>query len=101
MISPPIARVVALTVIPMKKMAARVLRRRGPSVPAKRMASGGPPIPVTYEMHLSDGEWKVYDVSIDGVSLVINYRSSFTKEIRRNGLDGLIERLSRHNAEKG
>ncbi len=59
---------------------------------------GGPLIPVTYEMHRTDGGWKVYDVAIDGVSLVINYRSTFSQEIKRNGIDGLIRRMSEKNA---
>ena len=58
---------------------------------------GGPAIPIAYEMHRSDTGWKVYDVAIDGVSLVINYRSSFGHEIRRNGIDGLIQRLASKN----
>lgn len=63
---------------------------------------GGPAIPITYEMHRTDTGWKVYDVAIDGVSLVINYRSSFGQEIRRNGIDGLIQRLaSKNQADSG
>lgn len=58
---------------------------------------GGPSIPISYEMHRTDGGWKVYDVAIDGVSLVINYRSSFGQEVRRNGIDGLIQRLTSKN----
>lgn len=61
---------------------------------------GGPMVPVTYDLALTDGDWKVYDVSIDGVSLVINYRSSFNQEVRRNGLDGLIKRIQ-ERAGKG
>ncbi len=58
---------------------------------------GGMPIPISYAMYDSGGEWKVYDVSIDGVSLVINYRSSFNSQIRRQGLDGLIGKLAQRN----
>lgn len=58
----------------------------------------GLPIPVHYRMALTDGSWKVYDISIDGVSLVTNYRSTFASEIRRGGgLDGLITKLSVRN----
>ena len=52
---------------------------------------------IAYEMHIVDDDWKVYDISIEGVSLVINYRSSFAQEIRRNGIDGLIQRLAAKN----
>lgn len=55
------------------------------------------PIPIYYEMYKLDVGWKVYDVTIDGVSLVINYRSTFASEIRNSGIDGLIERLVKHN----
>jgi phospholipid transport system substrate-binding protein len=61
---------------------------------------GGPKIPVSYEMSLNDGRWQVYDVAVNGVSLVINYRSEFGQVVKRNGLDGLIQRLTEHNATK-
>ncbi len=54
---------------------------------------GGKPIPINYDMHKTAFGWKVYDVSIDGVSLVINYRSSFANTIRQSGIDGLISAL--------
>lgn len=60
--------------------------------------SGGPPIPINYNMYLKDGLWKVHDVTIDGISLVTNYRSTFGAQIQRMGLDGLIQRLEAHNA---
>jgi len=61
---------------------------------------GGFPIPIDYKMTLSDGAWKVFEVAIDGVGLVINYRSSFSTEIRgRGGLDGLINKLKGRNDE--
>lgn len=60
--------------------------------------SAGFPIPINYKMHIKDGAWKVYDVSVDGVSLVANYRSSFAKEIRKDGLPKLIDRLAKRNS---
>jgi phospholipid transport system substrate-binding protein len=54
---------------------------------------GGQPIPIDYSMYKTDFGWKVYDVSIDGVSLVINYRASFGNTIRQSGVDGLIAML--------
>jgi phospholipid transport system substrate-binding protein len=53
----------------------------------------GFPIPINYSVELIDGAWKVYDVEIDGLSLVKNYRSSFAKDIDQNGLEHLIETL--------
>ncbi|VAW88020.1 Phospholipid ABC transporter shuttle protein MlaC [hydrothermal vent metagenome] len=54
----------------------------------------GFPIPINYKMYQSEGEWKVYDVNIDGISLVTNYRTSFSGEIRKHGIDGLLAKLS-------
>lgn len=59
--------------------------------------NSGPGIPVAYRMHLSTTGWKVYDISIDGISLVNNYRRSFSSEIRRHGLDSLINKLTKKN----
>ena len=58
---------------------------------------GGTPVPIDYRLYLKDGEWRVYDVSVDGASLVSNYRSSFSSQVRRYGLDGLIQRLQSMN----
>ena len=59
----------------------------------------GFPIPIDYKMHLQGGAWKVYDVSVDGLSLVANYRTSFAKEIRQDGLPKLIDRLADRNKQ--
>ncbi|WJW74848.1 ABC transporter substrate-binding protein [Thiohalobacter sp. IOR34] len=58
---------------------------------------GGQPIPINYSMYLAANGWKVDDISIDGISLVSNYRSTFAAEIRQHGLDGLIARLEEMN----
>ena len=59
----------------------------------------GFPIPIDYRMYVKDGTWLVYDVSVDGISLVTNYRSSFSTEIRKDGLPKLIDRLAERNKE--
>ncbi len=59
-------------------------------------------IPLNYSMFLNrEGKWKVYDISVDGVSLVTNYRTSFASEIRKGGIAKLLERLAEMNAAKG
>lgn len=58
---------------------------------------GAAAIPIDYSLALNNGEWKVYDVAIDGVSLVTNYRTSFSNEIRKSGLDKLIAKLAQRN----
>jgi phospholipid transport system substrate-binding protein len=57
----------------------------------------GPPIPVEYSMFKAPDGWKAYDVKVDGVSLVINYRASFANEIRQGGIEGLIQTLAQKN----
>ena len=47
-------------------------------------------IPVQYKMVLENGSWQVFDVVIEGVSLIRNYRSSYGEIIRRDGYDGLF-----------
>lgn len=58
---------------------------------------GGQPIPIDYSMEKQSDGWKVYDVTVDGVSLVVNYRGSFSTEVRQNGIDGLIKTLTEKN----
>jgi len=60
---------------------------------------GGYPIPINYSLYLANGEWKVYDVTIDGISLVGNYRTSFSAQIKRSGFEDLIERLAERNRQ--
>ncbi|MFM1892553.1 MAG: hypothetical protein RLZ44_1630 [Pseudomonadota bacterium] len=69
------------------------------TIPTRVAAAGGPPVPINYRL-ARDGElWKVYDVVIDGVSMVSNYRSSFANEVRRAGIDGLIQQLADRNKQ--
>ena len=59
---------------------------------------GGPSIPMTLAMYLNKAEqWKVYDIKIDGISLVTNYRSSFSTQIRNDGMDKLIDDIAHRN----
>ncbi|OGT77161.1 MAG: hypothetical protein A3I78_00170 [Gammaproteobacteria bacterium RIFCSPLOWO2_02_FULL_56_15] len=55
------------------------------------------PTPINYRMHVSGGEWKVIDISVDGVSLIGTYRGSFAAEIRKSGIDSLIQKLTERN----
>lgn len=59
----------------------------------------GPPVGVDYSMEKTASGWKVYDVAIEGVSLVQNYRSTFNGEVQRGGIDGLIGALEAKNRQ--
>ena len=61
------------------------------------MKSDGGSVPLSYRLHIASGEWKVVDVSVDGISLISTYRGSFRSEIKKNGLDSLITKLSERN----
>lgn len=60
----------------------------------------GADIPVHYGLHYSDGGWKLYDIVVDGVSLITTYRSGFGSVVDRDGIDGLIQHLREKN-ERG
>ena len=60
---------------------------------------GGPPIPIDYAMEKGDSGWKVYDVVIDGASLVTTYRGSFNDQIQKGGIDGLVKTLADRNRQ--
>ena len=62
--------------------------------------SGAQPIRVNYALSKDTGKWLVFDIVIEGVSLVTNYRSQFSSEIKRNGMDTLIKKLSKKNKGK-
>ena len=69
-------------------------------VKTKVLQPGQNPVDVNYRMYLIKGEWKVYDIMIDGVSLVTNYRSTFNEDIQRKGsLSAVIDALAKRNAE--
>jgi phospholipid transport system substrate-binding protein len=59
----------------------------------------GPPVLVDFRLQRNNETWLVYDVVIEGVSLIINYRSNFGEEISRNGLDALIQHMIDHKAK--
>ncbi|MFZ9610320.1 MAG: MlaC/ttg2D family ABC transporter substrate-binding protein [Methylococcales bacterium] len=58
------------------------------------------PVAVDYRMLLSDGQWKAYDIMIEGVSLVTNYRTTFSTEVQNKGsLSAVIDGLQKRNSE--
>ncbi|WP_353180622.1 ABC transporter substrate-binding protein [Salinisphaera sp. T5B8] len=58
----------------------------------------GQKTPVTFQLHVVDGEWKIYDGSVGNLSFVTNYRGQFNSQIRNGGLEQLIERMeARYN----
>ena len=62
-----------------------------------RVPKNPEPIPLSYRLEKQADGWKVYDISVLGAWLVESYRTTFTNEIERNGIDGLIRTLREKN----
>jgi phospholipid transport system substrate-binding protein len=63
------------------------------------MQPGAEAITIDYSMEKTSASWKVYDVTVAGISLVTTYRDAFTQEVRKAGVDGLIKRLADKNRQ--
>lgn len=61
----------------------------------------GEAVKVNYRLHCRNDIWKLFDVNIAGVSMVTTYRSAFSAEVKKSGLDGLIKALQQKNQEVG
>lgn len=57
------------------------------------LREGKQPVAVGFAMHLVNGDWKIYDIVVENISLVTNFRSQFNAEIKKNGLDSVITRM--------
>jgi phospholipid transport system substrate-binding protein len=57
------------------------------------VVDNGRTVPIDYQMAHEDNTWKVYDIKVDGISLVTNYRSDFNDRVSTVGIDGLIKDL--------
>lgn len=68
------------------------------TVKSQIVQSGAQSIELDYSLEKqADGSWKVFDIVVENVSLVTNYRSQFSDEIRQNGLDSLTKKLADKN----
>ena len=59
----------------------------------------GPVAHVTFRMRRVTEEWKIYDVAVEGISLVATHRTSFSQQIRSDGMDSLIARMRARNTD--
>ena len=63
------------------------------TVKTRIITKKGSEVPIDYRMHLKSGRWLVYDVIIEGVSLVANYRNQFNKIVQTESYQALVDRL--------
>ena len=68
------------------------------TVHTQYIRASGQPLPVDFTMRKTDTGWKVFDFVVEGVSLVLTYRSEFDAIVKQEGIDGLIKRLAQKNA---
>lgn len=59
--------------------------------------SSGPAAAVDYRMEQTSDGWKIYDINVENIWLIQNYRNQFADQITRNGIDGLIDALNQQN----
>ncbi|HUH88407.1 MAG TPA: ABC transporter substrate-binding protein [Pusillimonas sp.] len=57
----------------------------------------GPAVGVDYRLENTPAGWKIYDLNVEGIWLIQNYRNQFTEQINQNGIDGLITALNQQN----
>ena len=81
----------------------KILPSRKPEAPDEAtvrtqfIRRGAPPLPIDFQMLKKENTWKVYDIAVEGVSLVLTYRSEFDAVVKQEGIDGLIKRLAQKN----
>jgi phospholipid transport system substrate-binding protein len=83
----------SLKVLPSRKQDAK----EEATVRAQFIRPGAPPLPLEFQMRKTGSDWKVYDIAVEGISLVLTYRSEFDAVVKQEGIDGLIKRLAQKN----
>ena len=71
----------------------------GATVRTRIVTKRGSEVPVDYRMHLTNGRWLVYDVIIEGVSLISNYRNQFNKVVQTESYQSLVQKLRAKETE--
>ena len=82
-----------IKVSPVKNMAGKT----DTTVKTEVIPSNGQAISINYSMGKTNNAWKVYDITVAGISLVINYRGTFNSKIRSGGVKGLLKALNKKN----
>ena len=83
---------------PLSFLPARPRSEDDVAVPIQVSMTAGQTVSVQFDMHPQASTWKIHDVSVDGVSLVASYRTSYTALANKSGMDGLLEKMRELNA---
>lgn len=62
-----------------------------------KQTGGAPPIPVNYRVLKKGDNWKVYDINVEGISLINSYKSQFAAQIAKMGIDNFINEMAKRN----
>jgi phospholipid transport system substrate-binding protein len=99
-----LVRVYSNAIEPYQGQALKVLPSRGGKqdpedtiVRAQFIRAGGQPLPLEFHARKTDSGWKIFDIVVEGVSLVLTYRSEFDAVVKQQGVDGLIRTLAQKN----
>ncbi|HUP91579.1 MAG TPA: ABC transporter substrate-binding protein [Solimonas sp.] len=63
------------------------------TVNSSLLRDGKPPVAIGFSMHTADSKWKIYDITVENISLVTNFRGQFNSEIKKSDLESLIARM--------
>ena len=63
------------------------------TVNAKIVRENAPPISLAFSVHAKNDQWKIYDIAVENLSLITNFRSQINVEVKANGLDAVIQKL--------
>ena len=83
-----------------KPLRRRLEGKRFVRVKSQIIRPGGKRIPLDYKLVRKRGQWKIYDMSVEGVSLLQSFRSQFAGELTRGSMQDLLKRLAKHNAQR-
>jgi phospholipid transport system substrate-binding protein len=99
-----LVRIYSNAIEPYQGQALKVLPSRGGKqdpedtiVRAQFIRAGGQPLPLEFHVRKTDSGWKIFDIAVEGVSLVLTYRSEFDAVVKQQGVDGLIKTLAQKN----
>lgn len=77
-----------------------VIGKNNITVNSQIVRSDGPPVAVSYRLHLKGAEWKLYDMSVEGVSLLQSFQEQFRQKLSQGNMDQLLQDLKSHNMQK-
>jgi len=63
------------------------------------MRKGANNIPLTYSLVLKDNRWEIYDLSVEGISLLQSFKAQFATELSQGSFEDLIDKLTQHNVQ--